>query len=274
MSADTLTPAILQYIDHNAYPDSEDVASAELGTDALSSLLQAIHSAQADVEQEVKLLSQNTAPDIDTWITRAKDLQADIQRSRETARQIVAEHEAGKELRAKGEESGRKVQLLEKEVAFEETLAGTLEHIAYANGVLDAAQEHAVLASVQDALKELEEADASIAGLDGLKDTRACALLQNRAAQLRESLVETCTDFWNGFVLVDHEGRTIRIVQEGPAAVVEGAVVDELTFDMMVFAAQGLGTFDSLVLKLGKDINKDLLGRLCSLRHYSRLLCV
>ena len=259
MAADTLTPAILQYIDHHAYPESEEVASAELGTDALASLLEAIHSAQAEVEQEVKALSKNTAPDIDTWITRAKDLQADIQRSRETARQIVAEHEAGRDLRAKGEESGRKVQLLEKEVAFEETLAGTLEHIAYANGVLDAAQEHAVLANVKDALRELEEADASIAGLDGLKDTRACALLQNRAAQLRENLCETATEFWNGFVQVDHDGRCITIASHGPAAVLDGAVTDEITFGLMVFATQGMGIFDSLVQKLSKDIERTIL---------------
>ncbi|TKA79790.1 hypothetical protein B0A55_03302 [Friedmanniomyces simplex] len=258
MAADVLTPAILQYIDHNAYPDSEDVSSADLGTDALSSLLQALHNAQSEVEQEVKALSQNTAPDIDTWITRAKDLQADILRSRETARQIVAEHEAGRDLRARGEEAGRKVQLLEKEVAFEETLAGTLEHVAYASDVLDAAQEHAVIGNVKDALQELEEADASIAGLDGLRDTRACGLLQTRAAQLRESLCETTTEFWNGFVQVHYDERTIIIAKRGMPARVEGAVVPEINFELMVTAAQGLGIFESLVQKMSKDIERTI----------------
>ncbi|KAK0866670.1 ribosome biogenesis protein ytm1 [Friedmanniomyces endolithicus] len=259
MSADVLTPAILQYIDHNAYPDSEDVASADLGTDALSSLLEALHNAQTDVEQEVKALSQNTAPDIDTWITRAKDLQADILRSRETARQIVAEHEANKDLRAKGEEAGRKVQLLEKEVAFEETLAGTLEHVAYANDVLDAAQEHAVVGNVKDSLREIEEADASIAGLEGLKDTRACGLLQTRASQLRQSLCETTTEFWNSFVEVHYEERTIVFTGQGLKAAVEGAVVPVITFELMVTAAKGLGIFDSLMQKMSKDIDRTII---------------
>ncbi|KAK0894122.1 ribosome biogenesis protein ytm1 [Friedmanniomyces endolithicus] len=226
MSADVLTPAILQYIDHNAYPDSEDVASADLGTDALSSLLEALHNAQTDVEQEVKALSQNTAPDIDTWITRAKDLQADILRSRETARQIVAEHEANKDLRAKGEEAGRKVQLLEKEVAFEETLAGTLEHVAYANDVLDAAQEHAVVGNVKDSLREIEEADAK---------------------------------FWNSFVEVHYEERTIVFTGQGLKAAVEGAVVPVITFELMVTAAKGLGIFDSLMQKMSKDIDRTII---------------
>ncbi|KAK3072531.1 ribosome biogenesis protein ytm1 [Teratosphaeriaceae sp. CCFEE 6253] len=259
MAADVLTPAVLQYIDHHAYPESEDVASAELNGDALSSLLDAIHNAQNEVEQEVKGLSKNTAPDIDTWITRAKDLQADIQRSRETARQIVAEHEVGRDLRATGEEAGRKVRLLEKEVAFEETLAGTLEHIAYADGVLDAAQEHAVLADVQKALRELEEADASIAGLDALKDTRACGLLQSRAAQLRENLCETATEFWNGFIQVNHEGRTIIITEGEYPALIEGAAVDEVTLDMVVVTAQALGIFDGLVQKLSRDVERTII---------------
>ncbi|KAK0942713.1 ribosome biogenesis protein ytm1 [Friedmanniomyces endolithicus] len=259
MAADVLTAAILQYIDHDAYPDSEDVASADLGTNALSSLLQALHDAQTEVEQEVKALSQNTAPDIDTWITRAKDLQADILRSRETARQIVAEHEANEDLRAQGEEAGRKVKLLEKEVAFEETLAGTLEHVAYANDVLGAAQEHAVVGNVKDSLREIEEADASIAGLEGLKDTRACGLLQTRAAQLRQSLCETTTEFWNSFVEVHYEERTIAFTGHGLTAAVEGAVVPVITFELMVTAAKGLDIFDSLMQKMSKDVDRAII---------------
>ncbi|KAK4951824.1 ribosome biogenesis protein ytm1 [Elasticomyces elasticus] len=258
MAADTVTPAILQYIDRHAYPESEDVASADLGTNALSSLLQAIHNAQTEVEQEVKALSKNTAPDIDTWISRAKDLQADILRSRETARQIVLEHETGRDLRAQGEEAGRKVKLLEKEVAFEESLAVTLEHIAHANRLLDAAQEHAVRGDVDATLRELEDADGSIAALEGLKDTRACGLLQGRAKQLRESMIETVTDYWNGFVQVDHEERIIVIAKKLRHQFEDTAAPD-FGIELPVKGAQGLGILEGLVHKLSRDIERTVL---------------
>lgn len=99
MASNVLSPAILQYIDHNAYPDSEDIITADLDSTALSNILTALRKEQDEVKSEIRSLSKTTAPDIDTWISRAKDLQKDILRSRETARQIVAEAEQGRELR-------------------------------------------------------------------------------------------------------------------------------------------------------------------------------
>ena len=89
-----LTPAILRYVDTGAYPESEDVVTADLQPNALANILEELRKEQHDVKQEIRSLSSKTAPDIDTWISRAKELQVDIQRSRETARQIVAEAEA------------------------------------------------------------------------------------------------------------------------------------------------------------------------------------
>ena len=111
MSA-SITPAILRYVDTGAYPDDENVVTTDLKSDALSHILQELRKEQDGVKEEIRSLSGKTAPDIDTWISRAKELQVDIQRSRDTARQIVAEAEAGKEFKAKVLDSGNKVALL------------------------------------------------------------------------------------------------------------------------------------------------------------------
>jgi protein transport protein DSL1/ZW10 len=256
MAADAITPAIIQYIDHNAYPEDETVDSANLDSTALTNLLEELRKAQDEVKNEIRTLSKNTAPDIDTWISRAKELQADIVRSRDTARQIVAEHEAGQALKAKVEDTRKKVQLLEKEVTFEETLAGTLEHIRYANGVLDASQEEAVNGNVKDSLRHLEEAEGSIGGLEGVRDTKAFELLQRRAGQLRDNLNETATEFWSYCIAVDHEERKLAVHKDGIPSHLPESVVSAISLDLIVQAAQGLGIFDGLVQKLSRDIER------------------
>ncbi|KAK5137632.1 hypothetical protein LTR08_007927 [Meristemomyces frigidus] len=253
-TVDPVTPAILQYIDHGAYPDSETVASTALDTPSLTNLLQELRAAQDSVKNDIRTLSKSTAPDIDTWITRAKALQTDILHSRDTARAIVAEHESGKDLKAAVEDAGSKVRLLEKEVRFEEALAATLEQIRYANGVLNGVRDYAVQGDVVKALERLETAQESIDGLEGVKETRACGLLYDRVTQLRDDLAETAKGCWHDLIEVSQEGRSVVIKKESGKG--------EMTcigLDALVAAAQKLEIFDDLVQKLSKDVERAVL---------------
>ncbi|KAK4546213.1 hypothetical protein LTR36_002350 [Oleoguttula mirabilis] len=258
-TADPIPPAILQYISHNTYPDSESVFSSTLTTPSISTLLQELHAAQDDVKNDIRTLSKATAPDIDTWISRAQALQADILHSRDTARAIVAEHEEGRQLKVQVEDAASKVALLEREVGFEETLSGTLEHIRYANGVLDAVQDEAVKGNVEAALERLETAQESIDGLDDVRETRACGLLQGRVKQLRDSLAETATEFWNALLDVRVEEKIVAVKRGGGlSSYVPDAAADLLETDLedLVMAAQVLGIFDGLVLTLSRDVER------------------
>lgn len=256
MSA-ALTPAILQYVNTGAYPESEDVVTAELSSDSLANILQELRKEQNDVKQVIRSLSSSTAPDIDTWISRAKELQVDIQRSRDTAREIVAQAEAGKELKAKVLDSGNKVQLLEKEVSFNEALTGTLEHIRYASGVLNQAQDEAVKGRVQIALERLEQAEASIGGLQSVEGSKAVGILLKRAAALRDNLHDANLANWNQLVQVKLEDKSITIhgSREG---------VPEVTLESTVATAPALEVFDRLVQKLSRDVERAILKPLLS----------
>lgn len=256
MSA-ALTPAILQYVNTGAYPESEDVVTAELSSDSLANILQELRQEQNDVKQEIRSLSSSTAPDIDTWISRAKELQVDIQRSRDTAREIVAQAEAGKELKAKVLDSGNKVQLLEKEVSFNEALTGTLEHIRYASGVLNQAQDEAVKGRVQIALEKLEQAEASIGGLQSVEGSKAVGILLKRAASLRDNLHDANLANWNKLVEVKLEDKNITI---------HGSREDvpEVTLESTVATAPALEVFDRLVQKLSRDVERAILKPLMS----------
>ena len=256
MAVDTLAPTILNYIHDGSYPDSEEVASANLSSSDLSMLLSELRKAQNEAKDSIRSVSRSTAGDIDTWIARARELQVDIQRSRDTARELVKEAEAGEKLKADVQDKASKVQLLEKEVAFNETLTGTLEHVRYANGLLHRAQEEAVKGNVETALSKLEDAEASIAGLEGLDGSRPVAVLQQRAAQLREGLVEAATECWNALIHVNVEEKKVKIRRDGLAAAVPEAAVPEISLDAIVTAVKGLDVFDSLVQKLAKDIDR------------------
>ncbi|KAI6881909.1 hypothetical protein KC360_g6283 [Hortaea werneckii] len=245
--ADSVPDAVLSYINNGAYPDSDEVASASLDSSTLGNLLQSLKQAQDEVKKDIRSLSKDTAPDIDDWISKAKSLQQDILRSRDTARQIVAEHEAGRELKAKVQDKATQVRLLEKEVAFEDTLGGTLEHIRYANGVLQSVQNEAVGGDLTKALSKLETAQESIDGLESVKETKAFGLLQGRAKHLRDGLKETATAKWNGAIAI----------KDGKVTITNTA--SPISLEGIAKSAQGLAIFDGFLQKLSKDLERDIL---------------
>ncbi|RMY50604.1 hypothetical protein D0863_14832 [Hortaea werneckii] len=246
-TADPVPNAVLSYINNGAYPDSDEVASASLDSATLGNLLQSLKQAQDEVKKDIRSLSKDTAPDIDDWISKAKSLQQDILRSRDTARQIVAEHEAGRELKARVQDKATQVRLLEKEVAFEDTLGGTLEHIRYANGVLQSVQNEAVGGDLTKALNKLETAQESIDGLESVRETKAYGLLQGRAKHLREGLKETATAKWNEAIAIKDRKVTVT------------GTASSLSLEGIAKTAQGLAIFDGLLQKLSKDLERDIL---------------
>ena len=259
MATDTRSQPILHYVSHGAYPDSESVASATLSSADLASVFRSLNAAQDEAKSEIRSLSASTAGDIDSWIANAKALQADILRSREVARQIVQEAEEGEKVKAELLDKGNKVALLEKEVEFNESLAGTLEHVRYANGLLQRAQDEAVKANVGKALDRLEDAEASIAGLESVQASRTCEVLNGRAEELRRGLRETVTECWNALIAVNHEERALKIEDDGLKTAVPEAAVPEISLEQVVQAAKGLDVFDPLLVKLSKDVDRTIL---------------
>ncbi|KAF7195007.1 Centromere/kinetochore protein zw10-like [Pseudocercospora fuligena] len=258
MAADILTPAVLSYIDHGAFPQNEDVASASLSPDHLQALGSALKHEQDQVKGEIRSLSKSTAGDVDTWIVRAKELQADILRSRETARQIVAEAEAGKELKAKALDKKRKVELLEKEVAVNEGIVGRLEHVKHAHNELGEIREALVSGSIEGLLVKLEQAEESILGV-GDAYSGVSLVLQRKAQKLREGLRETVQTRWGAAVHVDVENRSVT-TKDSVKPIVE--------------IAQGLGLFDDLVANLTKNVEKAIFRPRLAIDRQSRVPAV
>ncbi|KAF4536706.1 RZZ complex subunit Zw10 [Lasiodiplodia theobromae] len=235
-----LGQVVLESVEHGAYPDSEHVASAQLPRDAFPTLLAGIERART--EAEIRALSRAAAPDVDSWIAQAKQLQADIERSRATAHDIVQQAEAANTLHAGVHDASGKAALLKNELAFNDTLTATLERIKQASLLLDGAQNAALEQDILGALQKVHQVDDYILHLGPFRDTRVAGVLQKRANQLRDALAETANRAWGLLLAADIPARSVTVNDQ----------VDNMTLPMVVDALSRLGTLDAALLKFQK----------------------
>lgn len=122
--------------------------------------------------------------------------------------------ESGKVLRERVDDASAKVDLLKAELAFNETLAGTLEHVRTTSELLDRAQDDVAHDHVAEGLEKLEDVNKAMVHLDGFINNRFAGLLQDRASRLRAAIVADTTESWNVLVQVDSMGRRVTIKDE------------------------------------------------------------
>ncbi|KAF2090490.1 WD40 repeat-like protein [Saccharata proteae CBS 121410] len=241
LSAEKLGGAVLEYVDRNAYPDSEDVASAELPAAALPTLLGGIEKAREQVKTELRSLSSDAAPDVDGWIAQAKQLQADIERSRATAHDIVQQAEAGKTLKAHVADASSKVALLRKELTYNETLTHTIKQVQTASAHFDVAQEAVAQNEIVKGLDNMDAGTAVLGQLGPFQSSRAVEVLRRRANQLRSDMVQSATERWSQLLVVDTGDKAVTIK--------EGEI------DTTVEALSRLDALDSAIIRFQKQFD-------------------
>ena len=106
-------------------------------------------------------MSRDNNLDIDDWISQAKQLHADLERSRLTAREIVKQHENTNPSQLNVEDAAAKVGLVETEIVFNQAVTDTLEEVQGICQQLDATrtlcQDGQITASI-DNLEAIEHA--------------------------------------------------------------------------------------------------------------------
>lgn len=227
-----LGEAVLQSAKDGLYPDSEEVISANIPATALPVLLQYLNDAREEVkvrthlnqlfgcdlrkplQSDIRERSRGTAPDIDGWISQAKQLQADIEESRASARQIVRQSEAEKSLEGQVNDASSKVDLLKGEVFFNETLAETLEQIERIHQLLYSVQEATLGDRLLDAIVWLEKAQEEIGMLRTFENTRVVKILRGKATDIHGAIVETIDDCWKALLRMDTSTGRVTIKHE------------------------------------------------------------
>ncbi|KAK7550673.1 hypothetical protein IWX49DRAFT_610787 [Phyllosticta citricarpa] len=244
--------AVLQsVVEHGYYPDTE-LVSAQLPADAIHGLLEGIEKAQDEVKAEIRTLSRGAAPDVDGWIAQAKQLQADIERSRATAHDIVQQAEAGRTLKANVQDATSKVALLRSELVYNETLEATLVRIKQVSDLLDKAENAAAEHRIINALDSTREAENYIVHMGPYKDTKVVAVLQKRIKQLRAGMAENAMDSWYLLLSVDLSKNRATLKQQ----------VDRTTpvqLSTVVEALARLGHFENAIGKLHKALEQAII---------------
>jgi centromere/kinetochore protein ZW10 len=108
------------------------------------------------LQSEIRQISSDSAPDVDTWITNAKSLQDNVEKSRKLANSIIREAEADEERLERVQENENYVDFLAKETAFNDQLLEALRSIQRAHDSLDKAEELASERKILEALRLLE----------------------------------------------------------------------------------------------------------------------
>ena len=117
--------ALVDFSSSYEFPDSEDVSAAPVEGTVVTAAYRALNDAKEALEAEIRNISRESAPDVDTWITTAKALQKDIQASRALANKIVKQAEEDKFV-DEIELQELHVDFLERELRFNSQLGEAL----------------------------------------------------------------------------------------------------------------------------------------------------
>ena len=143
-------------------------------------------------------------------MSQAEQLHEDIERSRHTAREIVAQHEKTKPLESKVTDAAAKVDLLQVEIAFNDAVTGTLEAMQRVCRRLEFGRAALARCDVIDAIETVEEVAAvSESGL--FANTNLIDILVKDMTGLREEIVEFLSTQWNEQISIDKQKGDLRI---------------------------------------------------------------
>ncbi|KAL4978014.1 hypothetical protein BDW66DRAFT_158397 [Aspergillus desertorum] len=202
--------AVLDFASEGTYPDAEPIVAAEFPLSALSEELKLITQARDEVEMEISSLSRDSDFDIDAWISQAKQLHSDLERSRATAREIVKQHENTRPLQLRVDDAAAKVELVEREIVFNKAVTDTLAQVQALCQQLDAIRPLYQNGQVTPAIDKLEAVEHAI-NLDScFKNTNVMALLADNATAMRQEIVEFLRGRWQRHLELDsRQGKLV-----------------------------------------------------------------
>ncbi|KAL3450658.1 hypothetical protein BJX65DRAFT_293878 [Aspergillus insuetus] len=214
LSQQEIFKAVLDFATDGTYPESEQVVAAEFPLSAVSKELELITQARDKVEAEISSLSQENDFDVDEWISQAKQLHADLERSRLTAREIVKQHENTVPLQSNVEDAAAKVNLVEKEIIFNQAVTNTLEEVQSIYRQLDSTRAFCQNGRITNVVENLEAIEHAINQDSYFKHTNVKGLLLENVSSLRQDLVSLLHSRWNQHFKLDHKEGTFVISKD------------------------------------------------------------
>ncbi|KAJ5229539.1 hypothetical protein N7489_010247 [Penicillium chrysogenum] len=243
-NTEELCQAVLGFVTQGTYPE-ESVVAGKFPAAALARELELISKAREQVENEISSLSRENTFDADDWIIQAKQLHADIERSRLTAREIVAQHEHTEPLQAKVEDARAKVALVETEIAFNQAVAGTLEEVHRLCQQLETGRAALRSGQITTAIEQLESVDAAVGKDAFFTNTNVMGILSDEVSLLRSEIVEALRSRWADQLKVDRKQGEFHV---------SSADADADSLQSTITSLSRLDILTSAIEKLQKDL--------------------
>ncbi|RAL08974.1 uncharacterized protein BO97DRAFT_397215 [Aspergillus homomorphus CBS 101889] len=214
-SEQDICQSVLTFVTDGAYPSSEKVVAAEFPVSLLSKELELLSKAREQVEAEINSLSRENNFDADDWISQAKQLHADIERSRVTAREIVKQHEDTTPLQLRVEDAAAKVGLIETEIAFNQAVTSALEEVQGLCRQLEDGRLALGEGRIMAVIDTLEAAELAMKQNDHFANTNVLHILLENVAGLRKQIVDVLHSQWNEQLKVDKREGQLLVQKDG-----------------------------------------------------------
>ncbi|KAF4216739.1 hypothetical protein CNMCM8980_007267 [Aspergillus fumigatiaffinis] len=220
-SEQKICQSVLDFVAEGTFPGSEDVVSSVFPTSALAKELELISNAREQVEAEINSLSRENDFDADGWISQAEQLHADIERSRLTAREIVAQHENTRPLQLKVEDASAKVRLIQTEIAFNQAVTRTLEEVQELCQRLNAGRTDLAEGRIMAAIDAVDAVEDTVQKDSLFANTNVKHILVQNVVELRKQIAEDLRARWNNLLKVDRQVGSFEVAKN------DGALLDD-----------------------------------------------
>ncbi|KAI5793186.1 Centromere/kinetochore Zw10-domain-containing protein [Geopyxis carbonaria] len=231
MSSEDIADTILRSATSGYYPDSESIASAELSVTHLPTILKTLQKAKNDVKEEVRLVSRQNATEVDSWITQARQLHADIEAAKSQADEILKLADDEKALAIALEDAESQERFLKAEIGFSESLTSVLGQLQLIGTTLTQVDVAISRGELDQAVSILGGADDALEKLEGFEEIIVVGLMKEKGKQLRELLVNRAEEAWGRMIRADVNNSLVEIKNTAEVSSVEmnvGVVVSTL----------------------------------------------
>lgn len=202
------------------------------------------------------------ATNLHAWIEQANRLQAEIERIRDSSKEINQQAELSTAVHAQFEDATEKVNLLKTEVDYTNQLEDTLHRIQGVTIDQSATQQALDRSSLELASEGFQKVKAALSGLGHLKHTNAISLLSQKQSRMKSKLVQDVYDAWCSCIRVEGAVQSLQI----PALIVVSDEGGTHGWKALMALLSKLDLFDKAVRELSCSLRKNLLDPMLSMR--------
>ncbi|KAI0884378.1 uncharacterized protein GGS22DRAFT_165493 [Annulohypoxylon maeteangense] len=202
--------ALVEFSLHGVFPE-EELSSRRVTVQDLAPALQSLIAAKTRLESDIHQINEETAPDVNQWITNAKSLEDDVTRSRSWANDIVRRSQAPDVSGKTIQEAEEKVEFLRREAEYNQQVYHALKSIRHVNELLDQVEQARDERRILDSLHLLEKSWTALDAIPVSKSCRVMKLLDLRAFELKSAVHDVFDRVWNSLVHVDTENRKVTV---------------------------------------------------------------